>query len=1006
MEQYDLILDEFNQTEVPFDREKTVLDLFLDCVKKYPDNTAIIYDGRRYTYRDVDEITTRLACRILNEGGTKGMVASVLIPRCEYMPIVPLALLKAGMTYVPLDCTYPEERLDYIIGNSGSQFIIATAAEASLVQSSVKTILLPEPQCCAEIKGWDDAAKSSLRKATADDLLTILYTSGTTGAPKGTLIPHMSAIVLSDFMRRKFRLSESDIYGSYCSYGFDVCNMDLFLAMTCGAALCIVPEEIKLNLDALHDYLNSNEVSVVYFPTAIGSRYVSMCDSGTLRCVLIAGEKLLPWGRVYDDCEVYNCYGPTEAFDFNSCYLVKGDETDIPIGKPNDNTHFYILSENGDRVGIAEEGEICIAGPQVTRGYLNLPERTAKVFTPNPYAGGDYGVLYHTGDLGYYREDGNMMVIGRRDTQVKIRGNRLELKEVESAVRLYPGVEDAVVDAKTLPDGRKVLVAYVVSKEDIPAKDLCRFVGEHKPSYMIPSAVMQLDTLPLNQNGKVNRKQLPMPEMLSDSGYAAPRNQMEERLCDAYSVVLGIGQVGIDDDFIELGGDSLTVMSVVELCHDIPGLNANVLISNGTVRKVSAVLNGISPHLTIDTTPRTDYPVLDVYEGTFEYCTSIPENTILHEELGVKIDKAIDVERLRHAIIKAVDNHPGLKARFRRNADGELRMYRNDNDEVQVSVRTASEAEFEEIKNGFIRFFDMRVEPLYRFEIILTEENTYFLMDIHHLVTDGRSMDILLDDISDAYMGKPLQPEEWTIFDAVAYQKQLIGSPLYEEGRAWFENTFGSLTCDILPAPDVENPSDVLALEEYRINLPMTRDELEKCCARLNTTFSILTQCAFACTLGKHTGQDEVLFVSTVDGRGQSEIQRTSGYFAMCEPVYCKCNVPLRQMLHEATKMRLLCMAHHAFPFMHLSNGVRLLSKNLFQDQTSIGKHQMFCGFKSSLFNFHKNTSSFNLSVDLYLLDDMQTISAHIIYNKNQYTPALITCLADDFVQGLESFTE
>lgn len=1000
-------LDEFNRTEVPFNRDNTVLDLFLNCAKTYPDNTAIIYEDRRYTYHEVDDITTRLACRIVAEGGHKGLVASVLVPRCEYIPIVPLAVLKAGMTYVPLDHTYPAERLEFIIENSDSNLLIATQAEMSLIDCKCNTILLPDANDCMEIMNWDNAGASTLQKTMADDLLTILYTSGTTGNPKGVLIPHMSAIVHSNFMRRKFRITEHDVYGAYCSFGFDVCNMDLFLPLTCGASLCVVPQEIKLDLEKLFHYFCANNVSLTFLPTAIGSRYVSSFPSGTLRCIMIGGEKLLPWGQVYDDCEVYNVYGPTEAFDFNVTYLVRGCEAEIPVGKPNDNTRFYILSESGDRVDIGEEGEICLAGPQVSRGYLKLPELTAKVFTPNPFADGDYGVLYHTGDLGYYRPDGNIIVVGRRDTQVKIRGNRLELKEVEAAVRRFPNIIDATVDAKTLHDGRKVLVAYVVSDKMIPAKDLCRFVGGHKPSYMIPSAVVQMNALPLNQNGKVNRRLLPMPELISDKAYVAPRNEVEEILCDAFSVVLGIGQVGIDDDFMEMGVDSLNIMSIIELCKGIKGLNAGILVSKGTVRKISESLNDDVTD-TLDTTPQKDYPVSEGVEGIFQFCTTVPDNTFLHEDLGLRIDRNIDVERLRKAIVCAVNNHPGLKTRFRRNAEGKIRMYRNDSEPVHVTMRNTRECELEDIKNTFVRFYDMRHEPMYRIEIITTEASTYLLMDIHHLVIDGVSFDVLLEDISRSYLNKPLEPEIWTAFDVELYKQKLVGGKLYEEGRQWFERTFGSLTCYCLPEPDVANPSDTMEPAYHSAVLPLSKKKLEGLCVGLNTTLNILAQTAFAHTLAKYTGQKEVFFVCTSDGRDNIKTQRTTGMFSRLEPVFysfSECQ-SLSQMLIDANRMRLQCIAHRAFPLSHLSVSRALMNKCIFTNQSGLDRHRAFCGFESEMFNFRNTGTQFGISTELFLMNDLQTLYFRITYKKTLYTPAFIARFANDLVQTLVSFTE
>lgn len=982
----------------------TILNLFEDNVKKYPNNTAVIYENRRYTYSEIDVITTRLACRIMEYGEGEGLTASILIPRCEYMPIVPLALMKAGMTYVPLDYTYPAERLSFIIDDSDSDLLIGTKEEMAMVGNDVKRLILPSLEDCKDILAWKEDNNLELTEVEEEDVFSILYTSGTTGNPKGTIIPHRSPMILSDFMRRKFRMTPEDIYGTYSSYGFDACNMDIFLPLTCGAALCIIPQEAKMEMAKLYEYVNRNKVSMMFLPTAIGTQYFSQYDSGSLRCILTGGEKLMPWGKTYDDCEIYNIYGPTECFVFNCCYLVRGDEEEIPVGKANNGNRIYILTENGEEVAKGETGEVCIAGRQVSLGYLNNTELTKQVFTKNPFADDDYGTLYHTGDLGYCREDGNIMIVGRKDSQVKINGNRLELKEVEMVIRHYPGIRDVAVDAKKLSNGRKVLVAYVVSDVEIDSKDLCRYISERKPSYMVPSAVMQLEQIPLNQNGKIDHRSLPMPNIELTDNYVAPRNKMEEKLCNIFSQVMGIQGIGIDHDIIELGGDSLSIMNILDICCEFPGLNAALVIEKGTARKIVETLNEVSHNIAIEE-ERTDYPLYGFQKDLYEFYVNAPGNKLLQVEQGVRMSLEVDEERLRQAVITTINNYPALKVRFRRNANGEPRVIRNDTEEVVVDICYAKESDIPSITDEMVRYFNLAEEPCYRIKIVVTEQYKYLIINIHHFVTDGVSMGILFENINNAYMGKPLTKEVWTAFDMALHAEKMVGTKSYEAARKWYEETFENLTCDILPEGDLEQNGDPVSRMVFVYPLGITKAELEKKSKELNTTATILADTAFAYNIGRYINRQEAVFVTVSEGRYQIENQKTIGCFALCEPVYCKWNkeTELAQMLEEMKSMRYSCMVHSSYPASNLRKFSSLSNKIIFVNQIYLQELKEFCGHEASELRLNVEELYYGIGMLLCLDETTNMLYVSMMYRESRYSEAFIRQYAMSFEEILKS---
>ena len=351
---------------------------------------------------------------------------------------------------------------------------------------------------------------------------------------------------------------------AYASYGFDACMMDMYPALTCGACVYIIGEDIRLNLPDLNDYFNQQGITHSFITTQVGYQFATNVENHSLRCFAVGGEKLSALNPP-TNYKMYNGYGPTECTIFTTNYWVKDYELDIPIGKPLDNLKLYIVDKQFNRLPIGAMGELWVTGPQVSRGYLNRPEKTAETYIKNPFSDDPkHARVYRTGDIVRYLPDGNIQFVGRKDGQVKIRGFRIELKEVEAVIRQYPGIKDATVQAFDYENGGKYIAAYIVSDSKVDIKELNAFIGQQKPPYMIPAATMQIDVIPLNQNQKVNRKALPAPVIqAADHEYVEPANDTERLFCKIFSDILSMDKIGATDNFFELGGTSLMVTRVI-----------------------------------------------------------------------------------------------------------------------------------------------------------------------------------------------------------------------------------------------------------------------------------------------------------------------------------------------------------------------------------------------------------------------------------------------------------
>ncbi|MBR6930688.1 MAG: amino acid adenylation domain-containing protein [Bacteroidales bacterium] len=553
------LLDSFNQNDVDYDNTQTVVSFFRRQVELHPDNIAMVYHDIRLTYKQVDEQSERIAQYVQSLGLGKEDVVSILIPRSKWMVVASIGVLKAGCAYQPLDPSYPAERLNFMMQDANAKLLIADEELRPIVNEYQGKVLLTK-----DIEALPAAKAPVKADITPSSLFIMLYTSGSTGTPKGCQLEHGNLVCFCHWYHRYYDLKPEHKVAAYASYGFDACMMDMYSALTCGAAVYIIGEDIRLNLPDLNEYFNREGITHSFMTTQVGCQFAMNLDNHSLLHLSVGGEKVLPLTppTAY---QLHNGYGPTECTIFTTTYPMKEFEQNAPIGKPLDNLRLYIVDKQLNRLPVGAVGELWVSGPQVSRGYLNRPEKTAETYLTNPFTtDAKYSRVYRTGDIVRYLADGNIQFVGRRDGQVKIRGFRIELKEVEAVIREYPGIKDATVQAFDYENGGKFIAAYIVSDEQVDIKELNAFIGKQKPPYMIPAATMQIDAIPLNQNQKVNRKALPAPVIqAADHEYVEPANEVERQFCKIFGDILSLDKVSATDNFFEMGGTSLMVTKVI-----------------------------------------------------------------------------------------------------------------------------------------------------------------------------------------------------------------------------------------------------------------------------------------------------------------------------------------------------------------------------------------------------------------------------------------------------------
>lgn len=591
-ERHQLVV-EWNDTESEYPSDKCIHQLFEEQVERTPDAIAVVFENKQLTYRQLNRRANQLAHHLQSLGVNANVLVGICVERSLEMVVGLLGILKAGGAYVPLDPNYPQERLSYMLADSGVEVLLTqNSLLASLPSHAARVV-------CLDAQWQLIASESDInpeREVQPDNLLYVIYTSGSTGLPKGISLSHRALTNLIQWHLVTMAVGVRIL--QFASLSFDASFHEMFAAWCSGGTLFLIPENYRLNLDRLVYFLTEKQIQKAILPVILWQQLAEIYGNqpqlfANLAEAIATGEQLWITQKMIDlfsrldHCTLHNHYGPSETHVVTSYVFTEPPQKwsiYSPIGKPIANTQAYILDDNFQPVPIGVTGELYIGGHGLARGYINRPDLTQEKFIPNPFNNSRVSSLtsnemrsqklflersegeklYKTGDLARYLPDGNIEFLGRIDHQVKIRGFRIELGEIEVTINSHPQIKQAVVAVKEDTSGNKCLVAYVVFDESLTISQLREFLKQKLPEYMIPSAFVNLDTLPLTPNGKVDRKVLPEPdgEIARDHEYVAPRTPSEGVIADIFASVLGVKNVGIHDNFFEIGGHSLLMVKV------------------------------------------------------------------------------------------------------------------------------------------------------------------------------------------------------------------------------------------------------------------------------------------------------------------------------------------------------------------------------------------------------------------------------------------------------------
>ena len=958
------LLVDWNQTQIDYQPELCLHQLFEQQVKQNPNAIAVRLENEFLTYQELNNRANQLAHYLQSLGVKSDSLVGIFVERSLEMIVGILGILKAGGAYVPLDVNYPKERITYLLEDAQLNILLTQSQFLEqLPQFQGTTICLDQD--------WSIIAKQStvnpIVEVDQHNLAYIIYTSGSTGKPKGVMIEHRSVVNYILTTIREYGITADDRVLQFSSICFDVSVEEIFCSLLSGATLVLRTEEMLRSSEDFWQCCQKWQLTALSLPTAYWHQLVSELIPAALpilsniKGIFIGGEAIQPakvqqWRTITANYSplprLFNVYGPTEATITTTFYeFTSSTVTNIPIGRPLSNTQAYILDACLKPVPVGVTGELHIGGVGLARGYFNRLELTQEKFIPNPFSNYPDSRLYKTGDLARYLPDGNIEYLGRIDNQVKIRGFRIELGEIETVLSQHSTVKTAIVIAREDETEQKRLVAYIVPQAEgisnpqeqslLAVTELRQFLKAQLPEYMVPSAFVILESLPLTTNGKIDRRALPAPDFQSEEQYVAPRNPIEEILAAIWVKVLKVEQVGIHDNFFELGGHSLLATQLISRIRkdfkvEMP---LRELFVAPTVAELAQVIKRVS-----EQEERTELPILP-REKDAELPLSFAQtrlwfldqfesdSSFYNIPLALRLEGNLNQDVLIQSLEEICDRHEALRTNFI-TVDGIATQVIQTQTTWTVTIvdlqhLSSSEQEIasqELTQNHAIQPFDLATDPLIRANLVILSETEHILLVcMHHIVSDGWSMGIFLQELTDLYnayiQNQPssLRPLPIQYGDYTLWQKQwLQGDILQRQLDYWQKQLADAPALLSLPTDRPRPAVQSFAGSHFPFTLSWELSQkLTQLTQEQGVTLFMTLLTAFDILLYRYTEQEDILIGTPIANRNRSELEGLIGFFVntLVLRTDLSGNPSFNELLIRVREMAMDAYTHQDLPF-------------------------------------------------------------------------------------------
>ncbi|WP_337913308.1 amino acid adenylation domain-containing protein [Paenibacillus arenosi] len=1015
----------WNDTSAAFPRFQTIPALFEEQVRKKPNQVAVMDNEIEISYFTLNEMVNRLAHRLRHLGVEREQKVAIVAERTVQMVIGILAILKAGGVYVPIDPDYPPKRIEYILQDSGAQLVLTNGHFIEGLSMGNKVVKITSSDLDVEPSSNPEPVNE------ATDLIYLMYTSGSTGMPKGVMVTHRNVV----------RLVKNTNYAAFgaddCilqtgSLVFDASTFEIWGALLNGLRLVLVDKAVILDPVQLEAAIRRHQVTIMFLTTAL---FIQLADRNPslflpIKQLFIGGELMSPRHMLRVALEsapiaLANIYGPTENTTFSTWYEFDSSaEGVIPIGKPIANSTAYVVNKYGQLQPIGAVGELWVGGEGVARGYANRADLTVEKFIDSPFVSGER--LYKTGDLVRWLPSGNLEFVGRSDHQVKIRGYRMELGEIEAWIQRHESVVETLVIDFEETSGQKALCAYIVTQNEMSANEMRSYLANHLPDYMLPSYYMFLERMPLTINGKIDRQRLPQPEKQGRElgNYIAPRTETEQMLVGIWEEVLGCNSIGIGDHFFHLGGHSLQVSRMQAIIAKVCGLTLTFkqIFEAPILRDMALQIDQQGQQAGVEIQAAAEKPMYTLGSAQrrmFALQQREGNGTAYHIPLLYQMEGKLDRIRLFHALKQLIVRHEALRTSFH-----------YENGEIGQRIATVEDIVFEmdyedrtseqlneqsltELALWFKHRFDLHEAPLMKAAMVsFAGEEHLFLLDIHHIVFDGTSLRIFAEELCALYAGNGLPAASMQFKDYAEWQANVNLDVRAEQ--YWLHVLDGELPELNLPL-DFHRPS-IQSFEGEVVRTQLSVEQtvaLRQFAKERNCTIYMVLLSVYHVLLARYADTEDVIVGCVAASRTRAECKDMIGMFVNTLPIrsYPEASKSFAHFLEEMKDSLLHAYEYQDYPLERLYEKIQFkpdLSRNMLFDTVFVmqnigGIDIQLPGVTSTEVPVHNGTSKFDITLEA--IEQAGIVSLTFEYDSKLFTYEKIARFAAHFVQLVQEVT-